>query len=128
LVVQTRPESGRWLAAVHPVTGAQLALSVEMPYSGILARPRRVIRILALVALLLVGVGGLAAWVMSRRLVRPLVDVTAAAESIAQGDYNRRAAAAGNDEVGRLATAFNQMASRVQESHDTSQRALRTEE
>jgi len=128
LVAHTRRDSGRWLAAARAINGTPHVMSVEMPYSQIVARPQRVMRILALIALLLVGGAGLVAWLISRRLVQPLVHVTSAAESIAQGNYDRRVTDIGTDEIGRLGMAFNQMAARVQESHDTSLRALRTEE
>jgi signal transduction histidine kinase len=64
-----------------------------------------------------VVLGGLLAWVISRRNKTPLHELTGAAEAIAGGDLSRRVRADRSDEVGRLADAFNAMADQVQSSH-----------
>lgn len=46
----------------------------------------------------------------ARRLSRPLQQVTIAAENIAGGDLSQRVRITTNDEIGRLAAAFNRMA------------------
>jgi signal transduction histidine kinase len=120
----TRPNLPRTLAAIQSLGRTPIAISVEMPYSEVVGRPQRIIRILAVIAILLMAGGGLAAWVISRRLARPLVEVTDAAEAMARGEYGRRVHANGTDEVGRLAVAFNRMADEVQASHEDSARAL----
>jgi signal transduction histidine kinase len=71
---------------------------------------------MAIVALLLVLVGGLAALLISRQITGPLEEMTLAAEGISAGDYSRRVAAARNDELGVLAQSFNSMAQQVDES------------
>jgi signal transduction histidine kinase len=48
--------------------------------------------------------------VLARGMTSPLRDMTAAAQSMARGDYTRRVTASSNDEVGQLAAAFNRMA------------------
>ena len=48
--------------------------------------------------------------VLARHFIRPLTDMTAAAESMANGDYSRRLPAKRTDEIGTLARALNQMA------------------
>jgi methyl-accepting chemotaxis protein len=60
--------------------------------------------IIVAVAALVVGVL-LALWLM-RSIIRPLARLTRAAERIAQGDLEVRAAAGTQDEIGRLAAAF----------------------
>jgi signal transduction histidine kinase len=61
-----------------------------------------------------VGVGGLAAGLLalalSRRILRPVDALTAAAHRLEQGDLSQRVAATGRDEIGQLAHAFNAMA------------------
>jgi signal transduction histidine kinase len=52
------------------------------------------------------------------RLTRPFRELSAAALSIAQGEYGNRAPARGNDEVGQFARSFNLMAHKVQEHID----------
>src|SRR6185437_8454719 len=57
-------------------------------------------------------------------LAKPLVELTGAAEAIADGQYTRRVDARGPQEVGRLAQAFNRMAGRVEESSASSTAAV----
>ncbi|MGH7846723.1 MAG: HAMP domain-containing protein [Candidatus Binatia bacterium] len=51
----------------------------------------------------------------AKSLSAPIKKLTQAAESIAQGDLTRRVDAVSADEIGRLATTFNNMAARLQE-------------
>ncbi|MET7694681.1 ATP-binding protein [Streptomyces sp. NPDC005483] len=54
-------------------------------------------------------------FVAGTRMVRPLRDLTGAAQRMADGDQSARVEVTGDDEFGRLAEAFNLMASRRQE-------------
>ena len=65
--------------------------------------------IAAAVALLLVSR-------MARGMTSPLREMAAAAQAMAKGDYDQRVTATSHDEVGRLAVAFNQMASELAET------------
>ncbi len=76
---------------------------------------------LRLVLALLIAAGVALAVVLTRltarSVVRPVTDLTEAAEHVhATGDLSRRVPAGGADEVGRLAARFNAMLSRVQDS------------
>jgi signal transduction histidine kinase len=51
---------------------------------------------------------------VSRSLTRPLTQLAAAAEDIAAGNYSRRVAISGPDEIGMLGSAFNRMAEAVE--------------
>ncbi len=51
---------------------------------------------------------------LSRRITRPIEDLTAAAKRIAEGDHTRRASAATRDEISELAAQFNRMADEVE--------------
>ena len=66
-----------------------------------------------LVALLVTALGGYA---LSRRLLRPLEDLSKETDAIADGDFSRRVSVLGNDEIAALGDKFNSMASRLQES------------
>ncbi|MFI5229788.1 MAG: ATP-binding protein [Gemmatimonadales bacterium] len=112
------------IASTTPVAGAPYAIVAARPVAAILGRPLATFRALAALALVLVVLGGVLGWAMSRRLTRPLVELTSAAEALAQGEYTKRVNAGGTDEIGRLATAFNRMASQVQDSSDSSAAAL----
>ena len=68
-------------------------------------------------ALVTVAVLALATSVLlSRRIVRPVEALAAAAKDLGEGDLGRRVALDGGDEIGRLGRAFNEMASRLERS------------
>jgi two-component system sensor histidine kinase BaeS len=68
-----------------------------------------------LLAVLLVALAALvAAALLSRRLVAPLRQLTAASEALAGGDLSQRVEIAARDEIGELGQAFNKMASDLQ--------------
>ncbi len=52
----------------------------------------------------------LVGWMVSRRLTRPLLAITAASNSMARGELGVRAEVDRGDEIGRLAGSFNAMA------------------
>jgi PAS domain S-box-containing protein len=62
-------------------------------------------------AMLLVGVVGAA--VIARRISRPVQQLAESAGAIARGDLNQRIEPVTDDELGRLAAAFNHMASEL---------------
>ncbi|MFI5936205.1 sensor histidine kinase [Actinoplanes sp. NPDC051494] len=57
-----------------------------------------------------VALGLITLQVMAHGATVPLREMTVAAKAMARGDYTRRVRATSRDEVGELATAFNQMA------------------
>jgi signal transduction histidine kinase len=63
-----------------------------------------------LTSLTAVGVALVITQILAHGMTRPLREMTAAAKAMARGDYSRRVQATSRDEVGQLATAFNQMA------------------
>ncbi|WP_243640466.1 sensor histidine kinase [Nocardioides jejuensis] len=88
-----------------------------------LAPQERVLKRLGLVMLLLGGAGvvgaGLAGWAVARSGLRPVRRLTRAAEDIARTEDLRPIEAPGsNDEIARLATAFNQMLTALAASRD----------
>jgi signal transduction histidine kinase len=53
---------------------------------------------------------------LARGMTSPLREMAEAAQAMAKGDYDQRVTATSNDEVGRLAVAFNQMAAELAET------------
>src|SRR5262249_10584436 len=49
------------------------------------------------------------AFLLARRITRPLLELAAAAERVAAGDYGHKVYAVRHDEIGILASAFNTM-------------------
>jgi signal transduction histidine kinase len=133
LVTYVRDGRERFIARREPVLGASLSLLVEQPYAVVLERPAAFLRRNGLVALCVLLLGTVVASIISRRLVRPLTELDAAAEALRAGAYGRRVQSGRLDEVGRLARTFNAMAEsieraqaeleqRVRESGDIAQR------
>ncbi len=73
--------------------------------------------LLAVVVALAVSIG--LALLIARSIARPLVRITRASTAIAQGNYNEQLPVMGKDEIGRLASSFNQMAREVARSQQT---------
>ncbi|MCA9956371.1 MAG: HAMP domain-containing histidine kinase [Anaerolineales bacterium] len=67
--------------------------------------------IASLVAVLLAGLAG---WLASRRLVRPLLTLTQVTTQMADGDLAARTAVQRQDELGTLGRSFNKMADQVE--------------
>jgi PAS domain S-box-containing protein len=71
-----------------------------------IVRTRSQLATLTLVMLLFGGVG---AAVIARRISRPVQQLADGAVALARGEWNQRIEARSDDEIGRLATAFNHM-------------------
>lgn len=124
LTVYTHGSRGPALASTAAIKGSPLLITLEYPLRAVLARPLATTRALAIIAALLAVFGAAMAWLLSRRITRPLVDLTIAAEAIAHGDYRQHVNARGTDEIGRLGAAFNRMAERVEMSSTASAEAV----
>jgi signal transduction histidine kinase len=64
------------------------------------------------------------AYAMQLRLLRPLKWLRSGVEAVSQGDFSTRVPVVRNDEIGKVARAFNQMTGRVQEMMDDRERLL----
>jgi signal transduction histidine kinase len=108
------------MALGRPINGTPLFVIVEFPDQALLAQANRFLRRMILIGIVLfvIGLGG--AFALSRNITRPLHSLTEAASAISSGEYSRQVHIGGNDELGKLAGAFNTMAVQVRDS----QRAL----
>lgn len=61
---------------------------------------------------------------LSRRILRPVADLTRAANSFRRGDLTSRVPARGRDELAQLATAFNTMADSLQRAEENQRRLV----
>ena len=89
-----------------------VAQSQERADAAATALVRQMTVIAGVVSLAAVGV----ALVRSRSIVRPIRDLSEAAEKLGTGDFTARAPKHADDEIGRLADAFNRMAPRLQDA------------
>jgi len=58
------------------------------------------------------------AFVLSRRITAPLVDLAAATQRVAEGDWDYRMPVRSKDELGQLVSAFNTMVGTLKENRD----------
>jgi signal transduction histidine kinase len=123
--LDTLPEFALTPAGGAPLFGASAGIPstpwmivLTLPQAEVLERPRELLERMVGVgfALLLCGVWG--AWLVGRRVARPLGALTLAAEQAAQGDFRQRVPITRMDELGRLAQTFNTMAERIGGAHD----------
>jgi two-component system, OmpR family, sensor kinase len=88
---------------------------------------RTVALVLVLGGLLLTALAFGAGWLLARRALAPIADVTDTARAISlSGDFGARVEVAGpgGDEVSELAVAFNEMLGALEENHQALQRFL----
>jgi signal transduction histidine kinase len=94
---------------VVPVPSSNDLLHMALARTNIEATVRSVTMQLLAITLLMIAIGFVAAIFLTWILARPLLDLVAATQSVAQGDLSRRVPSWANDEIGELSTAFNQM-------------------
>jgi methyl-accepting chemotaxis protein len=70
-----------------------------------------------LMALFLI-LGGLVAWIISKRITGPIVQASAVADAVAQGDLSRRLNSTSKDEVGNLSRALDRMSENLRKKAD----------
>jgi two-component system OmpR family sensor kinase len=118
--------------AVH----AQIGVPPQ-PVTLVLAAPMRalegtiggLVRTLALVGLVVLGLLVVIGWLLIRRNMRPLERMTATAESISAGDLSQRVGMPDDgSEVGKLGHAFDGMLDQIEASFASQQQALRAKE
>jgi diguanylate cyclase (GGDEF)-like protein len=98
-------DNGHLVARLGPVPGEPLPLAVSLP-----ARPPTGLYLLLTVVVLVTAAVAVAvAWWLARTATEPVVELAQAADRVAGGDLDARVPVRGNDEIGRLATAFNHM-------------------
>jgi signal transduction histidine kinase len=110
--------TGRVVAYEKAVERTPWTVMLELPYAALGEGPRQILRRFALMSLVLLVVGALALWLISRRITSPLARLTSAAEAIAKGDYSQRVDPRGDYEIARLGTSFNRMASEIAAAND----------
>ena len=102
------------MGAYRFVAARDLALLVEMRQDEAFAPARRLVVTILGIGLLsaLLLAGGVV--FIARQIARPVLAIAQAATSVAEGDFTTVAPVLTNDEVGVLATAFNEMTARLQ--------------
>jgi len=84
----------------------------------LLALNNNVIIIIAQALVIGISLSLILGFIMARTLTRPIKNLTKKAESIAEGHYGQRIDVKSDDELGKLATTFNDMAVMIKNSMD----------
>ncbi len=85
------------------------AISLEMARAPLLAKAASIRYQGALIALIVIGVGVLLAWLLSRSINEPLHELLEATRHIGRGNLSHHIEINTQDELAELATAFNEM-------------------
>ena len=112
-----RAQHGRVFATALPIDGTPWWLMLEIDRSAVVGGAQSLLIKFTLFSLILLVAAATISWLLIRRTVQPLVDLTGAATLMAHGDYSARVAVENEDEVGRLGISFNDMAGEVAASH-----------
>lgn len=88
-------------------------LGILKDLSGIYEERSSMMRQYGIALACLLVIGGLAAFLLSRYLTRPIEQLNRTAGRIAGGDFEKRAVYQGTDEIGELSRSFNRMTDRL---------------
>jgi sigma-B regulation protein RsbU (phosphoserine phosphatase) len=107
---------GDWIVVTMPDrSGAGVRFGIARPVGNLLNDLRRTTARNAGLGLLFIAIALAGMVPLSGRLTRNLTDLTDGVGRIAQGDYSARVPVKSGDEIGRLAAAFNSMATDVEQ-------------
>jgi predicted Zn finger-like uncharacterized protein len=104
------------------IEGSQLIAGVQIPKAAAYLTARELLNNLILVALMLLMVSALIGLVGSHLLTRQIGRLSDATQVVAKGSFDIRVTASSRDEIGELATSFNQMATEL----DSREKALQS--
>jgi signal transduction histidine kinase/HAMP domain-containing protein len=102
------------VGAADAIASTPWVVAIEIPRTVAVLPARRFLYDASGLAVVLIALGAMAAWALSRSITRPLDDLSRVAQGIAEGDYTRRASVSPHTELGLLAASFNSMAARVE--------------
>ncbi len=113
IVTYDQPGLGKAIASAMPLPGTKWIILVALSRSLILEAADRLLYWIIGFGALLVAVGMLVAWLISRNFTRRLGRLSQATAALASGDYTSPVTVDRQDELGKLASAFNSMARQV---------------
>jgi len=108
-------DNTRQLVYYLPVEGVPWAVVIRLPYGVVLEQATRIASPLLLLQVLLGGGLVIIIPLFTRWLTRPLTQLAAAADHIAEGDLTQQVRVPGDDEVARVGDAFEGMRVRLKD-------------
>ncbi len=109
---------GSWISATAPIrdAGGKVVgvLQADRHVEYFLAEARRQALTILTIALIAILAGSLAALWLGRSLARPVRELVQSHRKLGSGDLAHRSDVQRSDELGELATSFNQMADRIE--------------
>jgi signal transduction histidine kinase len=114
-VVELPPDNRRYLAARVYMADLGWVVGASRPIDVAMADEVRSLQWIVVANLLIVGLSGVGATLIGRRIVRHLTRLEEHAQALGQGELQHRVAPGGPRELAELGTRFNQMAERLQQ-------------
>ncbi|MBI9046868.1 MAG: PAS domain-containing protein [Anaerolineaceae bacterium] len=102
----------------HWLPERQLCLITKIEQEEAYAPSRTMSQTMAVTGGLVMLIGSITAFVMSRRITRPVLDLVQGVELIGQGNLAYRIEVKSSDEIGQLGEAFNEMAISLNQVED----------
>ncbi len=128
IVEYSRVKGSPLIAQTKQIPGTEWMVLIELSKNKILYPSQEFLSNMLLIGLLLILGGILLAIMMSRRITKPLNLLTRASSNIASGDYSSFVDIKQNDELGELASSFNFMLTKVNESQKNLHSSLKEKE
>jgi signal transduction histidine kinase len=118
IVVDYQDAAGtRQIGIAVPIQATPWLMWVAMPRSIALGPANTFVASMLPIGFVIALIGAGITWVLASRLIKPLEELTHAAEDIAAGDLTRHVKTGQHDEIGRLGLAFNTMVDKVADGY-----------
>lgn len=119
--IRKQAHNEKFIGAVKKIPATPWLTIVEFPYQSLLQTSNQFLHWLITAGVLISLLGMLAAWLLSRYLTQPLKTLISATNNLAEGNGNFDLKIHGDDEVGRLESAFNAMAAKLKKDQNIMQ-------
>src|SRR5581483_8729742 len=108
----------RYYGALDPITDNGVTIGgiiAATPVTSVSDRVDSLVKRLAIAGILGLLIAGALSWYLSRRIVRPVLQLSDAVDAVAAGDYAVKVPAKAPGELGHLSARFREMAARLAE-------------
>jgi len=116
LPLYARSNGQQMLASVKPIPHTKWRVLTERPYKKIIGPATAFLQMAISTGIVIIIIGALLAWAISRSITRPLQKLAVATTAIESGNYATAVSVQSRDELGQLARMFNAMTEKVQQS------------